>query len=113
MESQTVVGVFNTVSAAEQAKTGLLGAGVPEDQMVLSADMSEDGIAAEAPGQAYENQPGQSPEDSARAGHSGAVRSGACVLSVGTTDRANGRFIAELMRQNGARRTFERAAARP
>jgi hypothetical protein len=111
MASQTMVGMFDTVSAAEQAKMGLLEAGIREDRIALSADLSEDAIAGEAPGQSYENQPGQSPDDSARAGFGVAVRSGVCVLSVKAESNADGKYIEQLMRQKGARRTTEQRDA--
>jgi hypothetical protein len=105
MANKTMVGVFDSVSAAEQAKTGLLEAGIREYRIALSADLSEDAIAGEAPGQSYENQPGQSSDDSARAAFGEAVRSGVCVLSVKAESRADGKYIEQLMRQKGARRT--------
>jgi hypothetical protein len=106
MAEPAVIGVFDTVSAAGRTRTALLEAGIREDRISLSADLSEDAIAGEAPGQSYENQPGQSPEDSARAGYGYAVLSGVCVLSVKTRSRADARHVAALLRQGGARRTI-------
>lgn len=84
----------------------LLEAGIGEDQIALSADLSDDAIAGEAPGQSYENQPGQSRDDSARASYGYAVLSGVCVLSVKTRSRADTRRVEDLLRQAGARRTI-------
>ena len=51
----------------------------------MSAPLTEDGIAAEAPGQSYENQSYEpDPEDSQLARYTEAVLTGACVLSVAT-----------------------------
>jgi hypothetical protein len=111
MASQTMVGVFDSVSAAEHARSALLQAGIREDRMALSADLSEDAIAGEAPGQSYENQPGQSPDDSAAARYSDAVRSGVCVLSVKAVSHADRKHIEQLMRQKGARRLVEQRDA--
>lgn len=107
MASRTMVGVFDSVSAAEHARTALLEAGIREDRMALSADLSDDAIAGEAPGQSYENQPGQSRDDSGAARYSEAVRSGVCVLSVKAESHADRKHIEQLMRQKGARRTVE------
>ena len=57
--ARTVVAVFESMPAAEGAKTTLIRAGVPEQRIALSAGLTDDGIAAEVPGQSYENQPGQ------------------------------------------------------
>lgn len=103
MPNQTVVGIFDGAGAAEQARTKLLEAGVREDRIVLSAEVSEDDIAAEAPDQSFDNQPGQPPEDEVRPRHGEAVRGGARVLSVRTETQAETRRFAELMRQMGAR----------
>ena len=57
--AKTVVGVFESVAAAEQARGTLLRAGMPESRIALSANFTDDAIAAEVPGQSFENQPGQ------------------------------------------------------
>ena len=105
MAAQTVAGIFDSIGAARAAQAALVDAGVTKDRIVLSADLAEDAIAAEAPGQSYENQPGQSPGDSATAPYTEAVRGGGCVLSVKTRTQADGRRIEKLMRERGARRT--------
>ena len=61
--AKTVVAVFDSRPAAELAKATLLRAGVPENRIAVSAGLTDDGIAAEVPGQAYENQPGQPARD--------------------------------------------------
>jgi hypothetical protein len=105
--SMAMTGIFDTVAAAKQMRSALLGAGIGEDRISLSADLSDDAIAGEAPGQSYENQPGQSPGDSARAGYGYAVVTGVCVLRVKTRSRADARRIEALLRRGGARRTVE------
>jgi hypothetical protein len=112
MTSQTM-GIFDSVRAAEQARTALLDAGIDEDRIALSADLSDDAIAGEAPGQSYENQPGQSPEDSAAARYSEAVRGGVCVLTVSAESHIDRKYIEQLLRQKGARRTAERRDVQP
>ena|SRR5688500_9405990 len=109
----TIAGVFDSVGAAEQARAILMEAGVPDRRIALSSDLTADGIAAEAPGQSFENQPGQGSDDSvlgtqekrsARFGE--AVRSGACVLSVHARSEEERLVVQELMRRNGAHRTL-------
>ena len=54
---------------------------MPETRIALSTDLTEDGIAAEVPGQSFENQPGQPAEQNAQARFGEAVRSGSCNAS--------------------------------
>jgi hypothetical protein len=103
--AQTVVGVFDSSVAAEQAKVALLEAGVPEARMALSVPMTDDGIAAEAPGQSFENQPGQPPAESRAARYGEAVRSGACVLSVFTRSEEEKQYIEQLLLRYRAHQT--------
>jgi hypothetical protein len=108
----TIAGVFDSVGAAEQTRAILMEAGVPPRRIALSSDLTADGIAAEAPGQSFENQPGQGSGDavlggqekrSARFGE--AVRAGVCVLSVHARSQEERLVVQELMRRNGAHRT--------
>jgi hypothetical protein len=102
--TQTVVGVFHSVNAAEEAKSALLREGVPEARIALSAGLTDDPIAAEAPGQSFENQPGQPPgRDLARYGE--AVRSGGCVLSVFARSDEERHYVERLLRDRGAYRS--------
>jgi hypothetical protein len=103
--AKTVVAVFDSVGAAESARNRLLQAGVPEKRIAVSADLTHDGIAAEAPGQAYENQPGQ-PATEKKAGRYGeAVRGGACVVSVLARSDEESSYVEELLRGERAYRT--------
>ena len=103
--AKTVVGVFASASAAEEARTVLLRSGVPESRIALSAGLTDDGIAAEVPGQSYENQPGQPPEDSRVARHGQRVRAGACVVSVFTRSEEEKQDVEQLLLRSSARST--------
>jgi hypothetical protein len=110
----TVSGVFDSVQAAEEARRVLVDAGVPQRRTAVSSHLTADGIAAEAPGQSFENQPGQGAghavlegsreKRAARFGE--AVRSGACVLSVHARSDEERLMVEELMRRQGAYRTL-------
>lgn len=103
--AQTVVGVFASRAAAEEASSALLLAGVPQARMALSAGLTDDGIAAEVPGQSFENQPGQPAADSAIARYGEAVRAGGCVLSVFTRSEEERQYVEQLLLRNHAQRT--------
>ena len=103
--AKTVVAVFDSQPAAERAKATLLGAGVPESRIAVSAGLTDDGIAAEVPGQAYENQPGQPARDAEAARFGEAVRSGACVVSVLARSDEETDYVAALLRRERAYRT--------
>ena len=109
-----VSAVFDSVQRAEDAKRVLLEAGVPPGRIAVSSNLTADGIAAEAPGQSFENQPGQGAGDAVLAESQGkraarfgeAARSGACVLSVRALSEEE-RLMAEgLLRHSGAHRTL-------
>lgn len=103
--AKTVVAVFDSRPAAEGAKATLLRAGVPESRIAVSAGLTDDGIAAEAPGQAYENQPGQPAEQAEAARFGAAVRSGGCVVSVLARSDEETDYVAALLRRERAYRT--------
>ena len=100
--AQTVVGIFASAAAAEEARGALLRAGVPENRIALSATLTDDGIAAEAPGQSFENQPGQPAGDRAMARYGEAVRSGACVVSVFTRSEEEKQYVEQLLLRSRA-----------
>ena len=100
-----VVGVFSSAPAAEHACDTLRRAGVPEKRIVLSTHLTADGIAAEVPGQSFENQPGQPAERSAQARLGEAVRSGSCVVSVLARSDEERHFIEALLNMEQAYRT--------
>lgn len=103
--AKTIVAVFDSVGAAEGARTRLLQAGVPERRIAVSADLTHDGIAAEAPGQAFENQPGQPRAEKEAGRYADAVRSGACVVSVLARSDEEGHYVEELLRAEHSYRT--------
>lgn len=102
--TKTVVGVFDSVSAAEDARATLLQAGVPERRIALSGGLTDDPLAAEAPGQSFENQPGQGQERKT-AQYGEAVRSGGCVVSVFARSDEESHYVERLMREKRAYRT--------
>lgn len=109
MANRTIVGIFGSPDAAERARGELLGAGVPEKRIVVSVCLSQDDIAAEAPGQSFENQPGQPESDAATARYGESVRTGACIVSV-AAEAAQCRDIERLLKRSGARHTSYRPA---
>lgn len=106
---RTAVGIFDSVSSAERARAQLLQSGVPAERIALSANLTDDGIAAEAPGQSYEHQTyrGSDKADMDRARYGEAVRTGACVLSVSSSSGGDCRQLQLLMKREGARVTME------
>jgi hypothetical protein len=103
--AKTVVAVFESMPAAEGAKARLIRAGVPEKRIAVSAHLTDDGIAAEVPGQSYENQPGQPAVESEAARWGEAVRSGACVVSVLARSNEEIDYVMQLLRRENAYRT--------
>lgn len=114
MRNRTVTGVFDHPGDAEKVKDELIQSGVARHRILISRLVTEDGIAAEAPGQSYENQGDDvlvgrvpDPEKWAEAAHSAA-----CVLSVVARSPLDKRHIADLMVRHGARRTSDARPAR-
>lgn len=107
---RTAVGIFDSVATAEKAKAQLLRSGISADRIALSANLTDDDIAAEAPGQSYEHQTyaGSDRADMQRARYGEAVRTGACVLSVSSDSGGDCRQVQQLMKREGARITLER-----
>ncbi|HEX2241419.1 MAG TPA: hypothetical protein VHJ82_09795 [Actinomycetota bacterium] len=111
MQNRTVMGIFDRPDDAEKLKEELLEAGIARHRIVISRLVTEDGIAAEAPGQSYENQHagdeafvGEVPDPEKFAE---AVRRSACVVSVVARSPIDKQQIARLMRRHGARQTVE------
>lgn len=109
MGTHRVAGIFGSVDTAQQAREVLEKAGVAARSVTLSRSLAEDPIAAEAPGQSYENQPGQrramTPsrrQDDYNRWHGEAVRRGACVLTVEVPEDREAQ-IRQLMLEAGAR----------
>jgi hypothetical protein len=95
-----IAGLFDRLEDAGRAELALLRAGVPPSRLCLSRSMTEDGVAAEAPGQSYENQTG---EDPLVAKFAEAVRGAVYVMSVAVLSRNEALAAAALLRANGAR----------
>lgn len=93
MASHQVIGIYSSVARARLALEALVVEGLPEDRIAISVGLTDDGIAAEAPGQPYFNQPsdrGGGWHGSPRRGGDGpaggsgmtdAVQQGACVVT--------------------------------
>ena len=56
MAQSTLIAVFAGESEAAAARQALIDSGVSLSDIAMSTNLTSDGIAAEAPGQAYENQ---------------------------------------------------------
>ena len=74
---------------------------MPEILWRLGVPLTDDGVAAEAPGQSFENQPGQPPADSRSARYGEAIRTGACVLSVFTRSEEEKQHVEQLLLGTG------------
>jgi len=90
---RTVAAVFPSEHAADEAKAALLGRGVRAERISTSMNMTQDAVAAEAPGEAYGN----------AAPYGEAARAGTCVLTVNACSCNEERYLDELMRRHGAR----------
>ena len=56
MADSTLIAVFAGDAEAAAARQALIDSGVSLSDIAMSTNLTSDGIAAEAPGQAYENQ---------------------------------------------------------
>ena len=104
--------IFASVDAAALARRNLVDAGVTADRVVLSRGLTEDAIAAEYPGQSYENQNDRSSDqievapgvsDTDRARYNQELRTAACVLTVQVAPGKDEAGIARLLREHGAK----------
>ena len=100
-----VAGLFEDPDNAEAACRRLRELGVAAEDVAMSRLMTHDGIAAESPGQSFENQPGQRRQDAAEAKFGEMVRGSACVVTVVARSDAVAVRIAELLQQSGAHGT--------
>jgi hypothetical protein len=91
----TVLGIFDTLDAAEKAMDELLHAGIARHRIVVSSPVSYDDVVGRIPDpEAFDE----------------AVPSGACVVSVAARSHVDKKHIAELLRRSGARDTIEARA---
>lgn len=102
MGHRLMMSVFGSVEAAQQARQSLLAAGIADERIALSTDLTADAIAAEYPGQSYCNQPGQ-PEEYEQDHGCDAAHAGACVLRVDVGSTASESAVEQIMRRCGAR----------
>jgi hypothetical protein len=104
MATNRLTGIFGTREAAERARDALLGEGIARERIAISVPETGDGIAAEAPGQSYENQPGEGEEAARRGRFGSAVRSAVCALTVdGASSEAERGRIGAILARSGAR----------
>jgi len=103
-----VEGVFDTEESAGQARSRLLDAGIAKEDICSSVPATADPIAAEYPGQSFENQPGQDSNAPSRdeARQNEAVRSGMILLTVEADAPQQVEEIIAIMRRTGARSTM-------
>jgi hypothetical protein len=101
MPPTSLIAVFATKDEAANARTALIDHGFEPGNLTLSIELTNDAIAAEAPGQAFANQTskpgggvlrsitlalsGKFDEDSADAARMADVQRGNCVLTVSET----------------------------
>jgi hypothetical protein len=111
MAGCVIQGAFGSVAAAQDARQLLIDAGVPAAAITISIVETADGIAAEAIGQSYENQPGEDDSERARdtARQNEAVRSAVCALSVDADTEQCASLAEAVMRRAGARRVGRNA----
>lgn len=102
--NHVVTGTFRSPDEASQARRRLLEAGVPENCIELSTDLTADDVAAEYPGQTYSNQPGQDepPEGVVIDACSDALQGGSCVVSVDVGGKVDERAVQAILRDCGA-----------
>ncbi|HEX6632339.1 MAG TPA: hypothetical protein VF038_00125 [Usitatibacter sp.] len=96
-----LTGIFDTVSAAERARDALVAEGIARERITLSASQTSDGIAAEAPGETYENQAGEDRASVERGRFGSAIRSAVCALTVDSTGEEE--RVGAILRSRGAR----------
>lgn len=96
----SVTAVFGSASAAEGARQELLGSGIAEQRIRLSALLDSDPIAAEYPGQPFANQPGQAdgPQGDLSRSHP------TCTLEVEIASPAEADRVVAVLDKHGARR---------
>jgi hypothetical protein len=112
----TLAATFGNPSDAALARASLVRAGVPVERVALSVNFTlDDAIAAEYPGQSFENQAyrgsdqvkaGPGYTDTERARFNEEVRSAACVLTV-QLEAEKGEAIAGMLRELGAKSVME------
>jgi hypothetical protein len=108
MANPLVTGIFDSRAAAARAREALLAHGIAGERIAVSTMETGDGIAAEAPGESYENQAGEDEASAARGRFGSAVRGALCTVSVDAgASRSERRRIGELLGASGAREVMQ------
>jgi hypothetical protein len=105
--SDIVTGIFGNPEDAQKAKDALVRNGVAPQRITISGTLTGDDIAAEAPGQSYDNQPGQPESETAWSRYAEAIRTGTCIVSVAAVAVDEQPRIETLLRRSGARGTVQ------
>lgn len=103
--AQTLTGIFDSLAAAERARDALVSEGIARGRITMSVPQTGDGIAAEAPGESYENQVGEGRESVERGKLGSAVRSAVCALSVDAGEESD--RVGAILRSRGARAVMQ------
>ncbi len=98
-----IVAVFASREAVEGARAHLVEAGVADERIGVSTNLTEDGVAAEMPGQSYANQPCQPGAVDETELYADAARSGTYVLRVELEAGADRAMIDDILRRWGGR----------
>jgi hypothetical protein len=100
----SILAVFDDEITARRAAETAKMIGIPDELLTVSAPLTTDGIAAEAPGQSYGNQPGQPDSKSRPEGsYADAVRAGGCVVTVKIVAGSDVGLVRDVLRKGGAR----------
>jgi hypothetical protein len=96
MASHQVIGIYSIIARARLALEALVVEGMPEDRIAISVDLTEDAIAAEAPG--WFGSPRRAERsDDRRGAHSDAGQCGACVVTAEARSPAEAHRIRDIM----------------
>jgi hypothetical protein len=99
---RTVSASFESLPKAEEARRRMRLEGFAAARIAVSRPVAEDPVAGEAPGDSFDNQPGQLGEGHTPYGE--ATRSGACVLTVVVESDREAAAAEILLRRLGAQR---------
>lgn len=111
---RSLFAVFASEEEAMRARSALLENAVDPNDIAISIDLTRDGIAAEAPGQAYENQGGAQSlwqlfkhgvdvdPDKEEARVLADIERGTVVLTVDPVPRSKGAIVVYILKEHGA-----------
>jgi hypothetical protein len=105
-----LIAVFTSEDQATRAYAALVSKGIDTNHVAISIDLTRDGIAAEAPGQAYANQgdaqslwqlfKGDPDEDAEEARTLTDVERGSVVVTVGPVPRSKRELIVCVLKEH-------------